>query len=263
MISWAQELQALQQTTKVHARGEVRLYAFSGDRAMWKAVPSLVCWAGLLTLGSSLEAAVIYIGDAASQGRTLTNGGGTRADSVTNLTYVSTHASNLYTAPEAWKVRLTEVNFFADAGGTLIPFVARYNGASNQLGSSYTVLAIGDPITVSPADSLINAQFKVGGVNPVLSLNAGDVLAAGWQQQGNLVYISGYAGSGVPEYIANGLALPATVGNSLTLNSNWVFDRMMQFNLGFEIVPEPSTLVLLGMAGVAVLFYARRRHFLK
>ena len=218
------------------------------------------------------QAATIYIGDAAVQGMALTRETGSRADTVTNLTYEATHPASLYTAPSAKQIKITQVNFYADMGGTLRPFVATYNGASNQLGSSYKVIAIGDSIAVTPAgvlgndatDHLVNTQFLVGGVNPVLNINAGDVLSAGWQQQGNIVYITG-TGSAVPMYIANGLSIPGSVGSNLTMDSTWGFNfRTMEFNVGFELVqpediPEPATLALLSLGATGVGGYVRRR----
>ena len=224
---------------------------------------------------SAAHAAPIYIGDAASQGFTFGSGGGPRADTVSTLTYVSTAPANRYTAPINQQVRITEVNFFADMGGVLTPFVGRYNGANNQLGSSYTVLAKGDPITVTPTgvlgndatDHLVNASFLVAGVNPVLSLTAGDILVAGWLQTGttgNIVYISNIAGSGSAEYIANGNTLTgAPIGGNLTGNSSFAFDRTMQFNVGLELVvasvPEPSSAAVWAAIGLGLFGICRHR----
>ncbi len=191
---------------------------------------------------SASPAGVMYIGDAASQGPALTSGGGTRADTVTNLTYVSCDPTSLYTAPTAQTLTLKEVNFFGEKTGTLTPFVARYDGGSFSLGASYTVLAMGDPISVTTTQALVNASFTVGGSYPTVSLAAGETLAAGWQQNGNIVYISALGASGTIDYIANNSTLPATVGNTLTANANYTssgFDRTMQFNIGFEGGTEP------------------------
>ncbi len=195
---------------------------------------------------SSSPAAMLYIGDAASQGPALTTGGGTRADTVTTLTYVSTDASSVYVAPVAQTLTLKEVNFFGEKTGTLTPFVARYNGGGYASGANYTVLAMGDPISVSTTNALVNASFTVGGTSPTVSLAAGETLAAGWQQNGNIVYISNLGTSGTPEYIANGNSLPPSTGSTLTMNSNWAFDRTMQFNIGFEGgTPPPTTLKIM------------------
>jgi hypothetical protein len=88
-------------------------------------------------------------------------------------------------------------------------------------------------------------------------------MAAGWQQDNDIVYISGLPGSGVPEYIANGLALPGSAGNPLTLNSTWAFDRTMQFNVGFEfeieVISEPSALALAALGLLGLALFGRRR----
>lgn len=202
-------------------------------------------------------AAPIYIGDAAFQGLAVSSNGGTQADTLNPLTYAFTAPANVYTAPSAQSVTLTEVNFISDeGGGTLKPFVAKYNGGNNQQGASYTVLSIGDPIT-PPAGAfggggtLVNAQFKVGGVNPSVSLNAGDVLVAGFEQSSRIVLV-GTGTTGVADYIANADTVPASTGQPLSGNGGFAFDRTMSFNVGLN-VPEPSAAAAAGVAGLLVL----------
>src|SRR4051812_46913360 len=96
--------------------------------------------APLLFAAAPVMAAQLYIGDAATQGQAVSSNGGTQADTLNPLTYAFTAPANSYTAPSAQTVTLTEVNFVSDeGGGTLKPFVAKYNGGNNQQGASYTV----------------------------------------------------------------------------------------------------------------------------
>ncbi|MCF7734364.1 MAG: Ig-like domain-containing protein [Akkermansiaceae bacterium] len=175
-----------------------------------------------------------YIGDAAAEGRVVTTGGGTRADTVPLLTYVLHGGTAIYPPPNDQRLRLTEVNFFAESAGTLTPFVARYDRGGTQQGTSYEILSIGDPLAVKGGNVLVNRAFTVGGVNPVISVNAGDQIAVGWLQDGNIVYLK-EPGPGTPDYISNGNALNGTsVGGNLTMDSNWAFDRDMRFNIGVD-----------------------------
>lgn len=219
--------------------------------------------------GGSPAVGMTYIGDAASQGKNLERKGGPRADTFIPLTYASTAPTNMYTAPASEQIRLEEVNFFADRSGTVTPYVARYNGLDNRKGVNYTVLARGDPIAVrssddrlgpSAGDHLVNAKFTVAGLHPVLRLGAGDTLVAGWLQSSQVVYISGFPGSGVGDYIAWGDALPASAGHPLRLNDDFgLQDKTMQFNIGFtHAVPEPTTFVLFALGGLGVLGWSRR-----
>jgi len=176
----------------------------------------------------------------------VTSGGGPRADTVSALTYaLHTGSPTIYTAPANQQLKLTEVNFFADLSGTMTPFVARFLGGSTQTGTNYQVLAKGDSLVVvssdaamgpSAGDHLENRAFTVTGVNPVINVNAGDQIVAGWYQQGNIVYIGGGGTQGAGDYIRSGDSLSgAAIGGPLTANSNYNFDRRMQFNIGFVV----------------------------
>ncbi len=195
---------------------------------------------------SQVQGATVYIGDAATQGMAVTSGGGPRADTVSALTYaLHTGSPTIYTAPANQQLKLTEVNFFADLSGTMTPFVARFLGGSTQTGTNYQVLAKGDSLVVvssdaamgpSAGDHLENRAFTVTGVNPVINVNAGDQIVAGWYQQGNIVYIGGGGTQGAGDYIRSGDSLSgAAIGGPLTANSNYNFDRRMQFNIGFVV----------------------------
>lgn len=176
----------------------------------------------------------------------------------------------VFTVPADGDYRITEVNFFADLSGTLTPFVARYLGVSTQLGSSYEILAKGDPLTVtsadntfgpSPGDHLENRLFTSGGSHPVISVLAGQQLVAGWFQSGNIVYIGGGGTQGAADYVYGGNSIAGPVGSALSANSGFAFDRTMQFNIGMDpivLVPEPSRMLLL-VTGLAFAVFRRRR----
>ena len=201
---------------------------------------------GVLAILAGPAMAVTYIGDAAPQGLAVTSGGGPRADTVGTLTYaLHTGSPTIYTAPSNQQLKLTEVNFFADRSGTLSPFVARFLGGSTQTAANYQVLAKGDALGVvssdqtmgpSAGDHLENRAFTVATVNPTINVNAGDQIVAGWLQQGNVVYIGAGGAQGAGDYVKNGDSLSgAVIGGPLTANSNYNFDRHMQFNIGFVV----------------------------
>src|SRR4051794_26263850 len=210
------------------------------------------------------RAASIYIGDDAAEGTTITAGGGAQADTVNPLTYAFTGTGSTYTAATAQTIKLTEVNFIADEGpGNLTPFVAAYNGGNNQLGASYTVLAIGDPIAAptgafAGGGTLQNAAFTISGVNPQINLAAGQVLVAGLFQTTRIVLVGTAVAGPNNDYINSGNSLPASTGQALTSDSDFGLSRTMRYNVGFDVVPEPSAAAI-GLTGFAGLGLRRRR----
>jgi len=234
-----------------------------------------------LALTPLASAATLYIGDDAREGLNVTNGGGTTADGISTLTYVftgttteaSVTTSTMYTAAVTQTIRLTEVNFWtANATGTLTPFVAIYDTTqSNRAGSSYTVLSIGSAISVTNIGGgsarQVNAAFLVGGTNPMITLLAGQTLVTGFTQSSQLVYHSNrnttpgaITPGSVVDYInneANGVALPASVPNTLQSSDDFPSNNLngtLRYNVGFVVIPEPSTtgLSALAMTGLAL-----------
>jgi hypothetical protein len=189
-----------------------------------------------------------YIGDAASEERLVTRGGGTQADAANVLTCIQhTGSPTIYTAPSDQNLTLKEVNFFADTSGTLTPFVARYLGGDTQLASSYEILSIGDPVTVTSSDEVLGASdgdhlenraFTVRSLHPTIRVNAGEMIAAGWLQDGHIVIQDATATQGAADYVADGDTLSgATVGGAPAGNNTHAYDRTMRFNIGFDITP--------------------------
>lgn len=219
----------------------------------------------------SASAAQIYIGDAATQGTAITNGNATDTAPTVTYGFVNTNGfSANYTAPAATTITLTEVNFFKSTStGTVTPFVARYTGdltnASVNNKDNYTVLSIGDAFSFAgdAVSSLRNLQFTVGGTNPTVTLNSGDVLIAGFVNSGAagvVRYDSAATGNAI-DYIALSNTLPGTVPNPLTASGTLTLNRTQKFNVGFDVVPVPEpTMIGLGLVGVALLGRRQRRH---
>lgn len=187
----------------------------------------------------SLPDAQVYIGDAAAEGPSVTRDGGTVADTLDVITYIMhTGSPTIYTVPEDQHIRLKEVNFFADEGGTLTPFLARFLGGDGQVASNYEILVIGDALTVTSSDEshLENRIFTVASAYPVISLKANDMIVAGWLQDGHIVLKTSTT-QGTADYVAKGDSLSgAQVGGTPTGDSKYAFDRSMRINIGFDIM---------------------------
>jgi hypothetical protein len=209
----------------------------------------------------SADAASLYIGDVAASGLAVPAGTvGPDGANDGDVTYAFFSADDTYTnnsgAPQ--DLIITEVNFFSINAGTLTPFVAKLNGAGGA-GASYDVLAVGTGISGVP--DLNNAAFTVAGTNPTVTLANGETLVAGFHQTGGpgmIAWESPDPSDG--DYLTQGNAIPAGGTGALTADTGWSdLGREYRFNVGAEIVPEPSTSLLLIPGLTGLLLFGRRR----
>lgn len=230
---------------------------------------AIACVAASFCLTAPAAHAVTYIGDAAAFGTAVPVGpasGNDRADSITVLSYINSieMPGTFYTAPVNQTIQLVEVNYGAQAAGSLVPFVARYNGGATNNANNYTLLAKGDTLT-SPGTgiatgTLANQAFTVAGVNPMLNLLAGETIVAGWFQN-NTIVVFDFTTATVNDRIwASNIVGAVSPGSNFTAgNSGFNFDEAYRFNIGFNVLaaaPEPATLGLVALGGIALL---RRR----
>ena len=224
---------------------------------------SLSALAALISIATT-SAASLYVGDVAADGAAVP--GGTVGPDTANagaITYAFFSAADTYTNSSggAQLLQITEANFSANAAGTVTPFVAVLLGGG-AAGADYNVLAKGDGITA--ALGLNNAAFTVGGSNPTVTLNNGETLVAGFHQSTGMIpwespggsdgdYLSDFGG------VNGGDNIPAG-GGPLGDDANWsTLGREYRFNVGFDVVPEPSVPFLLLVPGALFAMLIRRR----
>lgn len=205
--------------------------------------------------------AITYIGHSATFGQGLPTTGNARADNIASLTYIFTQDD--YQAAANEQIKLTEVNLVNQDAGTITPFVAVYDGVGSlNAGSSYSLLVVGDSFDVTP-NSLVNEAFLVGGANPMININAGDILVAGAFQSARNIVFANDATPG-PTWIERNNAIPPSLGDTFAAAGNADFffgSQHYRYNIGFELVtavPEPTTATL-GLIGLAGLIVRRRR----
>ncbi|NIP96913.1 MAG: hypothetical protein GWO24_27150, partial [Akkermansiaceae bacterium] len=125
----------------------------------------------------------IYIGDVPDQGaeiKEVTIGPDTA--NAGNITYAFFNDPYINDSGDSQSFVVTAVNFWAEASGTLTPFVALFDPANPASGASYSVIAVGEPIEGEVG--LNNSSFLVGGENPVVSIESGEQLIGGFHQTG-------------------------------------------------------------------------------
>ncbi len=221
---------------------------------------------GCLSLSATVaHATEIYVGPAASFGTAVPAGAGSnnqRADTIASLTYI--YYDGIYTAPTAQTIVVNQVDLANQSDGTITPFLARYTGGSTSSGASYKLLVTGDTFSVTGGGTLgalVNAAFTVSGINPTISLAAGDVIVAGlYQSSTNVVFAPGTSAA----LIDRNDTIPGSVGSAFPSGSNFFFNGLAyRFNIGFSVggsssVPEPAGLAIMA-TGIAGLAYAARR----
>lgn len=208
------------------------------------------------------SAASLYIGDASPEGQAV-SAGTTGPDGANGglVTYAFFSAEDGYTnssgGPQS--LQITEANFNSNGGGTLTPFVATLVGGG-AAGADYNVLAVGDGI--AGVAGLNNASFQVGGLNPTVTLNNGETLIAGFFQGAAMIKWNdgGDDGDYLSQGGVGGNTIPAGGTGALAGNANWsTLDREYRFNVGMDVVPEPSVPVVLIPAAFLALLSRRRR----
>ncbi|MCA9247497.1 MAG: hypothetical protein KDA42_10290, partial [Planctomycetales bacterium] len=202
----------------------------------------------LLVSASFAEAASFgfYLGDDAALGLSMVDRGTPDGANAGNVTYAFPNAAASFTVGSA-AMRLTEVNFWSDStSGTVTPFVATYNGLGIADRLNYSILLEGDPIAVT-STGVNNHAFTVSGAAPTIALPPGTQLIAGFHQSLGVIPFSG---TGTADYLnINGDVVPATFPNPFTQNATHsALTRTYAFNVGGgQLIPEPSTALLLGL----------------
>jgi len=181
-------------------------------------------------------ALTIYIGDDAAEENFISDLGSVDSANSGNITYFFTTSSHTNNSGAAVNLTATGVNFWADASGTLTPFVALYNGGSNASVNSYSILVKGDPISASPGQ-LNNVSFDSDGGNPEFTLAPGQTVVAGFHQDTGIVP---FGGGGDGDFIQTGNVLPASFPNPPTAGANWsALGRTYAFNISLEEAEDP------------------------
>lgn len=118
----------------------------------------------------------IFIGDVPDQGGNIFQATiGPDSSNGGNITCAFFSDPSLNQSESEQSFLVTGVNFQSTTMGTLTPFVAIFDPTNASLGANYSVVAIGDPI--DGVAGLNNADFTVGGENPVISVGAGGRLS--------------------------------------------------------------------------------------
>lgn len=209
--------------------------------------------------GSIHPSSAVTIGgiDPATAPIGLTDGGATNFTVIGNL--VTTTGATGFDVDLAASTFTYQSN--ATASASALPFLAVQSGGIHALGS-YDVLWMGAPLTNAAATVDVSAPLGVG----TFSLPANSTIVAGYWSDTTRSPVSytDNSGSGDDTLILAGTT--TSVANDLVLNgTDWsanagVADRDYHYQVDLqEAIPEPSSGILLGLSGVALLLRRRRR----
>ena len=227
----------------------------------------------LLVLGAGLACCAVggtltYIGDAAAFGSALFPGSGARADLLSPLSYIFSNdvAGVFYTVPSTGQIQIDTVNLLAQTAGSVTPFVAIYNSGSKSNAADYTLLSVGDTLAIptgSTSGVLVNDQFTVGGVNPIVNVTAGEILVAGFFQTNTTVVFENTAQSATNDRIwQTNIVNGVSPGGTLTGGADgFNFNLTYGFDIGFQqsaAAPEPAGLSIVGLGLLSLMIWRRR-----
>ncbi len=185
---------------------------------------------------ASTLALTVHIGDDAAEGALVSDLGGVDTANRGDMFYIFTTGSYTNNSGGAVELVVTDVNFWADGGGTLTPFVATYSGGPNGSASSYSILVKGDPIAAG-AGQANHADFISGGGNPSIMVGAGQTIVAGFHQSSGVVP---FGSGGDADFLQTGNNLPGSLPNPPTANAQWsTLNRTYSFNIALEEPENP------------------------
>jgi len=232
--------------------------------ATMKKATLLTTFVTLLSLPFA-SAMTIIIGDDGDQ----TPAGPANLDSAVPMIIVD-YQANLYTNTSggAETYSLGNFNFYAQGNGDVTPFVALLTGAGTGVGD-YDVLAVGTTRVGGGADFTAGGVISLAfGGSGSISVPNGATLVGGIQQgtsNGNVVPFN--SNSGLNTFITGGggatdAGSVSVAGDITAGGTTWTSlsgGRNYEFTIEANLVPEPSTTLLIPAALGGLLLMRRRR----
>ena len=174
----------------------------------------------------------IYIGDAAPLLSEVVDNGVVDGANGGNLTYALQGSPYTNTEGATQEIQVTKVNFWADSGGDVTPFLTLYDGVDVALASSYSILLIGDTIAANPGE-VNNVDFTVDGESASFLLEEGQTVLAGFHQTSGVVPF-GQPGDADADFLDTERTI-GEVGSPFIEDANWsTLARTYAFNIALE-----------------------------